>query len=834
MAQENWTDEHGVHEFNPVTGVETVSDPLTGAVIDEINHYLPDTNDNKDEEEDEIDIEEEEEYSNDDDDVDRKKDDDSGDEKKGDEGEDENQKPEQQEGEPSPEQEPGGYDNDFGDEDGYNPSKRASDKTREDARNKLKDKAEERLENAGKKKLEHKAEKELAKKGGQLLAEGTSEFWIPALLVLGGILLVALLVGLIILGFMAYNKDKAAATECTPSGGGNTIVLDPGHISEGVGTAKDDGTATNKDNKGGTGYGQWEYTITWNLTTSLKPKLEAKGYNVVLTKSSEDQFLSNKERTEVANSANASLLFRIHNDDTGADGGGAGGYFILYPDAEGQMNGSPTGAKGPSKEVQDSSKKAADAIGASIKDPFGKIGFPVKSSSKISGNGTAGERAFYGSSDRNGGILTGSIFSKVPVALIEIGNISNKKEHDLLNDSKSIDAITTALANGIEKSTPLTASSSSKITFPVLGAKRAYTGSTKTATSQSNRGKMVTLPEKDWFYEWPIPAVQDKYQDSYGDKGTSTKTSDGEPGFYACRGAKDGSYCKRAHLGADIYANFGTPIVATEDGTITAYGAKAVYDPTESSGGGRGRWLRLKADSGYTYTYMHTLGFSDAILTGAKLTAQPNDVESDSGASVNIKVKAGDIIAYVGNTGGVQNPHLHISVEKDGKSIDPVNVIDGGTATGNSCSSGSADAAGIVSTAKYYVDNPDVYAIDHTLATHKGITDCGGFVATVFNKLKIDDEFVKSADGLHAAQYIDYFKSHPEKYEVVSENVTDTKLLQPGDILLNWKYGSHTGIYLGEKGKNKAEASLRTSSNPGHPPEYGNWYNELHAAVRLK
>jgi murein DD-endopeptidase MepM/ murein hydrolase activator NlpD len=41
------------------------------------------------------------------------------------------------------------------------------------------------------------------------------------------------------------------------------------------------------------------------------------------------------------------------------------------------------------------------------------------------------------------------------------------------------------------------------------------------------------------------------------------------------------------------------------------------------------------------------------------------------------KVKRGDIIGYVGNTGRSAGPHLHYEIIKDNKKIDPLNFYYG-------------------------------------------------------------------------------------------------------------------------------------------------------------
>jgi murein DD-endopeptidase MepM/ murein hydrolase activator NlpD len=101
---------------------------------------------------------------------------------------------------------------------------------------------------------------------------------------------------------------------------------------------------------------------------------------------------------------------------------------------------------------------------------------------------------------------------------------------------------------------------------------------------------------------------------------------------------------RKMHYGMDFSAPVGTPVYATGDGKIT-----------ETSGSKRSRiglGLNIKIDHGYGYetVYGHLNSFN--VKRGQK-------------------VKRGDIIAYVGNTGGSTAPHLHYEVHKNGKRVNP-------------------------------------------------------------------------------------------------------------------------------------------------------------------
>lgn len=101
---------------------------------------------------------------------------------------------------------------------------------------------------------------------------------------------------------------------------------------------------------------------------------------------------------------------------------------------------------------------------------------------------------------------------------------------------------------------------------------------------------------------------------------------------------------RRMHWGIDFSAPTGTPIYATADGEINFTGRK----------GGYGNCVTIKHGFGYETLYGHM----NQISVRRKQ-----------------KVKRGEIIGYVGNTGLSRAPHVHYEVIKDNKKINPVNFF---------------------------------------------------------------------------------------------------------------------------------------------------------------
>lgn len=100
---------------------------------------------------------------------------------------------------------------------------------------------------------------------------------------------------------------------------------------------------------------------------------------------------------------------------------------------------------------------------------------------------------------------------------------------------------------------------------------------------------------------------------------------------------------RRMHWGMDFTAPVGTEIYATGDG-IVAESKKAIK--------GYGNHVIIDHDYGYHTIYAH---MSTIVVKRGK------------------KVKRGELLGYVGNTGLSTAPHLHYEVLKDSRKVNPIN-----------------------------------------------------------------------------------------------------------------------------------------------------------------
>ena len=100
---------------------------------------------------------------------------------------------------------------------------------------------------------------------------------------------------------------------------------------------------------------------------------------------------------------------------------------------------------------------------------------------------------------------------------------------------------------------------------------------------------------------------------------------------------------RKMHYGMDFSAKTGTEIYSTGDGVVSK---------VKRSKRGYGNYIKINHGFGYETLYAH---MSKYIVKKGQ------------------KVKRGEVIGYVGNSGISTAPHLHYEVRKDNKKIDPVN-----------------------------------------------------------------------------------------------------------------------------------------------------------------
>ncbi len=101
---------------------------------------------------------------------------------------------------------------------------------------------------------------------------------------------------------------------------------------------------------------------------------------------------------------------------------------------------------------------------------------------------------------------------------------------------------------------------------------------------------------------------------------------------------------KRKHLGIDIVADWGTEIIAPADGIVIEV----------ENAEGYGKHIRIQHNDDLITLYAHLSAFK----------VKDGD-----------KVKKGDVIGLVGETGMATSPHLHYEVIKDGENSDPADYI---------------------------------------------------------------------------------------------------------------------------------------------------------------
>jgi N-acetylmuramoyl-L-alanine amidase len=218
----------------------------------------------------------------------------------------------------------------------------------------------------------------------------------------------------------ATKSAPAAAPKAQTAAARTVVCIDPGHPSE---------VASGKNVQHGTS----ETHTNWAVATRLRDELEARGYEVVMTKASEDELVKNRDRALVANRARASLMIRLH-----CDASTERGFAVYYPDRAGRAK---DGTTGPDASVIEESRRAAEAVHAGLaeglKDALNDNGVRTDFQTKVGHD--------------QGGALTGSIFSEVPVVTIEMVVLSDGSDADFIKTDDGQRRMAESIAKGVER-----------------------------------------------------------------------------------------------------------------------------------------------------------------------------------------------------------------------------------------------------------------------------------------------------------------------------------------------------------------------------------------------
>jgi len=202
---------------------------------------------------------------------------------------------------------------------------------------------------------------------------------------------------------------------------GYVVCIDPGHPSEvNDGFAKQNGTT--------------ETDMNWQVALRLKRILEGEmGATVVMTRSILKEKVTNRRRAEIANEHRADASIRLHCDSEASKT--RRGIAVYYPDRAGKA---ADGKTGPAAQVIAESARLAAGIDTGIRNILqGKLRH-------------GGVKTDYATAiGRKQGALTGSIYSEVPVALVEMVFLSNPDDAAFIKSAAGQELLAAAFADGI-------------------------------------------------------------------------------------------------------------------------------------------------------------------------------------------------------------------------------------------------------------------------------------------------------------------------------------------------------------------------------------------------